>query len=272
MYIGGKQTRPDGGARLRRRSGGQAGLGGRKDIRNAVEAGQQGDRLGLGDRPQSGAGALLHRRESRRPRVCGIRGARRSLGKSTPRSRRLFFYAGFADKYDGAVRAGPAKFVTLAMNEPYGVVGLVCPNEAPLLAHGLASSPPPSPSATAVVVVPSAAHPLAATDFYSVLDTSDLPARRRQHRHRRGRYGLAQTLAEHDGVDALWRAGPRGGREAAGGGRRRQPQTHVDAGRRRRLDAKRAGPRVSAPRLSDQDDLDALRGITDLLRLTADGG
>jgi aldehyde dehydrogenase (NAD+) len=54
-----------------------------------------------------------------------------------------------------------------------------------------------------VVVVPSERHPLAATDFYSVLETSDVPA---------GvvnivtgdRHSLIKTLAEHDDVDALW--------------------------------------------------------------------
>ncbi len=121
--------------------------------------------------------------------------------------RRLFFYAGFADKYDGAVRATQKMFVTLAMNEPFGVMGIVCPDEAPLLA--LVSLVAPAIAVgNAVVAVPSAAYPLAATDFYSVLDTSDLPG---------GVVNivtgdadaLTQTLAEHDGVDALWRA--RGG-------------------------------------------------------------
>jgi aldehyde dehydrogenase (NAD+) len=53
------------------------------------------------------------------------------------------------------------------------------------------------------VVVPSTAHPLAATDFYAVLETSDLPA---------GvvnivtgdRHALALVLAEHLDVDGVW--------------------------------------------------------------------
>jgi len=53
------------------------------------------------------------------------------------------------------------------------------------------------------VVVPSERHPLAATDFYQVLETSDVPA---------GvinivtgsREDLTKTLADHDDVDALW--------------------------------------------------------------------
>ena len=103
------------------------------------------------------------------------------------------------------MRATQKKFVTLAMNEPFGVMGIVCPDEAPLLAF-VSLVAPAIAMGNAVVAVPSAAHPLAATDFYSVLDTSDVPA---------GVVNivtgeadaLAQTLAEHDGVDALWRAG-----------------------------------------------------------------
>jgi aldehyde dehydrogenase (NAD+) len=60
------------------------------------------------------------------------------------------------------------------------------------------------------VAIPSPAFPLAATDFYQVLDTSDVPG---------GvinivtgaRDELAQVLAEHDDVDAMWYAGPRDG-------------------------------------------------------------
>jgi aldehyde dehydrogenase (NAD+) len=63
-----------------------------------------------------------------------------------------------------------------------------------------------------VVAIPSPAHPLAATDFYSVLETSDLPG---------GVINivtgdsdaLAKVLAEHLDVDAVWYAGePAGGK------------------------------------------------------------
>jgi aldehyde dehydrogenase (NAD+) len=61
-----------------------------------------------------------------------------------------------------------------------------------------------------VVAVPSEKAPLAATDFYQVLETSDLPA---------GvvnivtgpKDSLAKTLAEHDDVDAVWYFGARDG-------------------------------------------------------------
>ena len=119
--------------------------------------------------------------------------------------RRTFFYAGLADKYDGAVHATRSRHVTLAMNEPWGVMGIVCPDEAPLLAL-ISLVMPAIAMGNRVVVAPSPIHPLAATDLYQVLDTSDVPA---------GvvnivtgeRDGLAKVLAEHEGVDALWYCG-----------------------------------------------------------------
>jgi aldehyde dehydrogenase (NAD+) len=63
------------------------------------------------------------------------------------------------------------------------------------------------------IVVPSQEHPLAATDFYSVLETSDVPA---------GvvnivtgdKAGLAKVLAEHDDVEAVWYFGDQDGVKA----------------------------------------------------------
>ncbi len=91
------------------------------------------------------------------------------------------------------------------MNEPWGVMGLVCPDEAPLL--GFVSLVMPAIAmGNCVVVAPSAAHPLSATDFYSGARHVGRARRRRQHRHRRF-LALAKVLAEHDGVDALWYVG-----------------------------------------------------------------
>ncbi|HEX5727311.1 MAG TPA: aldehyde dehydrogenase family protein, partial [Longimicrobiaceae bacterium] len=65
----------------------------------------------------------------------------------------------------------------------------------------------------AVVAVPSERWPLAATDFYQVLDTSDVPG---------GvvnivtgvRDELTETLAAHDDVEGMWYFGPAEGSEA----------------------------------------------------------
>ena len=119
--------------------------------------------------------------------------------------RRTFFYAAWADKYDGQVHATRSRHVTLAMNEPFGVMGVVCPDEAPLLAL-VSLLMPALAMGNRVVLVPSPAHPLAATDFYQVIDTSDVPS---------GvvnivtgdRDVLARTLADHDDVAAVWYCG-----------------------------------------------------------------
>ena len=218
LYIGGKQARPDGGASYsvldpKGRSLGQAGLGSRKDIRNAVEA--AGKAGGWGAATAHNRAQVLYyigenlsaRAAEFAERLSVMTGAPASEAREEVEAsiRRLFFYAGFADKFDGAVHSTRTRFVTLAMNEPWGVLGIVCPDEAPLL--GLVSLVAPAIAVgNAVVAVPSRPHPLAATDLYSVFDTSDLPG---------GVVNivtgeveaLAKTLADHDGVDALWHCG-----------------------------------------------------------------
>jgi aldehyde dehydrogenase (NAD+) len=115
---------------------------------------------------------------------------------------RLIFYAAHADKYDGRVHSTVARHVTLAMNEPWGVMGLCCPDEAPLLAF-VSVVAPALAMGNRVVVTPSPAHPLLATDFYQVLDTSDVPGGV-VNIVTGNREALARTLAEHDDVEALW--------------------------------------------------------------------
>ncbi len=96
----------------------------------------------------------------------------------------------------------PLRGVALAMHEPIGVVGVACPDEAPLLAFvGLVG--PLIAMGNRVVVVPGERHPLAATDFYQVLETSDVPAGV-VNIVTGAREGLVKVLAEHDDVDALW--------------------------------------------------------------------
>jgi aldehyde dehydrogenase (NAD+) len=218
MYVGGKQARPDSGYSYavldpKGREIGLAGLGNRKDIRNAVEAASKASGWGAAtahNRAQVlyyAAENLSARADEFARRLSAMTGAssRTAQAEVDASIRRTFRYAAYADKFDGAVHATRSRFVTLAMNEPWGVMGIVCPDETPLL--GFVSLVMPAIAmGNAVVAVPSAAHPLSATDFYSVLDTSDVPA---------GvvnivtgeASALAKTLAEHDGVDALWYVG-----------------------------------------------------------------
>jgi aldehyde dehydrogenase (NAD+) len=90
----------------------------------------------------------------------------------------------------------------LAFNEAFGVMGLVCPDDAPLLTM-ISLLMPAIAMGNRAVLVPSQSHPLVATDFYQVLETSDVPdgvvniiTGQRDE--------LAKTLAEHDEVAALW--------------------------------------------------------------------
>jgi aldehyde dehydrogenase (NAD+) len=126
--------------------------------------------------------------------------------------RRLFTYGAWADKYDGQVHQVPLRGVALAMNEPIGVIGLAAPDDQPLL--GLVSLIGPAIAVgNTVVAIPSERAPLAATDFYQVLDTSDLPAGV-VNIVTGAKDALAKTLAEHDDVDAVWYFGSHEGATA----------------------------------------------------------
>jgi aldehyde dehydrogenase (NAD+) len=88
------------------------------------------------------------------------------------------------------------------MNEPIGAVGIVCPNEFPLL--GLLSLIlPVLATGNTAVVVPSETYPLIMGDLYQVFDTSDLPPGAVNIVTGRTNE-LLKTLAEHDGIDAIW--------------------------------------------------------------------
>jgi len=222
MYIGGAQKRPDGNYNrpVLAPDGeivGEVGEGNRKDIRDAVEAARKAagwSRSAAHVRAQILyyiAENLDARADEFRDRIRAMTGVGRAKagGEVVATISRLFAYAAWADKFDGAVHSPPLRDVTLAMNEPIGVIGLVCPDEPALL--GFASMVAPAIAmGNTTVVVPSERHPLSATDLYQVFDTSDLPG---------GvvnivtgeKDALAKVLAEHDDVDALWYDGPKSG-------------------------------------------------------------
>ena len=231
LYIGGKQRRPDWGysVEVRGASGktlGEVGRGNRKDVRDAVEAahGARGWAAGTAHRRAQilyyMAENLAERHEELVRRVSAMIGdeaeAKRELDKSVDR---LFHYAAWADKYDGLVHATPYRNVTIAMNEAIGVIGIVCPDAHPLLGF-ISTVAPALATGNAVVVVPSQRHPLAATDFYQVVETSDLPAGA-LNIITGDRDEIVPTLAGHDDVDQLWYFGPTEGArevELAGAG------------------------------------------------------
>ena len=218
LFIGGKQARPDSGYSLpvHGPSGavlGQVGDGNRKDIRNAVEAAAKAESWAA-TTGHARAQILYYCAENLSARAGEFaRRIRQMTGVSAAAAnreveasiRRLFTYAAWADKFDGAVHDPPLRGVVLAMHEPQGVIGIACPDEAPLLAF-VSLLAPAVAMGNRVVIVPSQSHPLAATDFYQVLETSDVPG---------GvvnivtgpRDALALVLAQHGNVDAVWAFG-----------------------------------------------------------------
>lgn len=214
LYIGGKQARPDSGY-SRAISGADGafladvGEGSRKDIRNAVEAAHKATgwtKATAHNRAQVLyyiAENLAIRADEFSARLAAMTGSSDPQREVQAAIERLFYYAAWADKYDGQVHQPPMHGITVALNEPVGVIGIVCPNEAPLLGF-ISLVAPAIALGNRVVAVPSEAFPLSAIDLYQVFDTSDLPG---------GVVNivtgsadeLARTLATHGDIDALWR-------------------------------------------------------------------
>src|SRR5262249_12578860 len=145
---------------------------------------------------------LSQRRDEIAGRLAAVVGEKRSAAEVSQGIERIFAYAAWADKFDGAVHDPPFRNVTLAMHEAIGTVGIVCPAEAPLL--GLLSLVLPAIAmGNTVVAVPSETYPLIAGDLYQVFETSDLPGGAVNIVTGRAAE-LMKVLAEHDDVDAIW--------------------------------------------------------------------
>jgi len=213
LYIGGHQTRPDSGYSIAVHGAdgrllGEAPLGNRKDIRNAVEAARKAEGWGRATAHHRAqvlfyvAENLSQRREEMAGRLSAVVGKKQAQAEVSLGIERIFSYAAWADKYDGAVHNPPFRNVVLAMKEPIGTVGVVCPADVPLL--GFLSLVMPAISAgNTVVAIPSEKYPLIAGDLYQVFETSDLPDGVVNIVTGRAAE-LMKTLAEHDDVDSIW--------------------------------------------------------------------
>jgi aldehyde dehydrogenase (NAD+) len=219
MYIGGKQVRPDGHYTLSvlapdGRIIGQVGDGNRKDIRDAVEAAHAAHlaRPGWAMRHGYNRAQILYfiaenldaRNAEFLERLIEQTGATRRAAQAEVDAsvERLFTYAAWADKYGGTVQETTLRGITVAVNEPIGVMGIACPDEHPLLGFVSLMAPAIARGNT-VVMIPSQKYPLSATDLYQVLDTSDVPGGvvnivtgDREH--------LIKTLVQHEDVDSIW--------------------------------------------------------------------
>ncbi len=213
LYVGGKQARPDGGYSRavwspKGKLLGHVGEANRKDVRNAVEA----MNAAKGWSKTTGhlraqilyfmAENLSARADEFAARIDAMTGKRSGKAEVEQSLDRLFTWAAWADKYDGAAKGVPMRGVALAMNEPVGKIGAFAPDDASLL--GLVSIIGAAMAmGNRITVVASEPYPLAATDFYQVLDTSDVPpgvVNILTGAHQ----DLAAQMAGHADVDAVW--------------------------------------------------------------------
>jgi aldehyde dehydrogenase (NAD+) len=222
LYIGGRQVRPDGGYSNAAYDAtgkvvAEIPAGNRKDIRNAVEAARSA--VGWSTTTAHNRAQVLYFIAENLSARAGEFAARiASLsGKDDIQSRieldrcikRIYHYAAMCDKFEGRVHSTPLRNITLAMKEPLGVIGIVAPEESGLLGF-ISTVMPAIAMGNRVVVVPSQHYALLATDFYQIMDTSDLPG---------GVVNivtgdqevLAEVLANHYDVEGLWYWGSRRG-------------------------------------------------------------
>ena len=213
LYIGGKQARPDSGYSLAVRAAdgrllGEAPLGNRKDIRNAVEAARKAEGWGKAAAHNRAqvlyyiAENLSQRQEEIASRLSVVVGRKQAETEVSVGIERIFSYAAWADKFDGAVHNPPFRNVALAMKEPIGTVGIVCPPDTPLLGF-LSLVMPAICTGNTIVAIPSDKYPLITGDLYQIFETSDLPGGVVNIVTGRSPE-LLKTLAEHDDVDAIW--------------------------------------------------------------------
>ena len=187
FYIGGKQVRPDGGHSIStyNADGSLAaivGSGNRKDIRNAVNAAIKAASWSS----QSGHGRAqilyflaenLAIRESewikRLGMLCGVtnKQAKAEFNESLSR---VFSYAAWADKYDGAVHSAPYRGVTMALPEPIGVLAQIAPEDQPLLTT-ISLIAPAIAMGNRVILIPSENFPSVALELVQTFETSDIP-------------------------------------------------------------------------------------------------
>ena len=187
FYIGGKQVRPDGGHSIStyNADGSLAaivGSGNRKDIRNAVNAAVKAASWSS----QSGHGRaqilyflaenLAIRESEWIKRLETLYGVTKKQAKAefNESLSRIFSYAAWADKYDGAVHSAPYRGVTMALPEPIGVLAQIAPEDQPLLTT-ISLIAPAIAMGNRVILIPSESFPSVALELVQTFETSDIP-------------------------------------------------------------------------------------------------
>jgi aldehyde dehydrogenase (NAD+) len=212
LFIGGKQARPDGGYSQaifspKGKLLGHAPIANRKDIRNAVQA-----QLACGWGKTTGhlraqilyyiaenLAAQANRFTQRLDAMTGVSAGAEEVQAAVDI---LFTYAAWADKFEGQAKSVPMRAVALAMREPVGAIAALCSDQNPLL--GLVTPMAAALSTgNSITLCASAPFPLAATDFYHILEASDVPAGA-VNILTGPQADLAPHLSAHMGLETVW--------------------------------------------------------------------
>ena len=212
LYIGGKQTRPDSGysQAVFGAKGlllGHAPMASRKDIRNAIQA-----QAACGWGKISGhlrAQILYYIAENLTAQATGFAARLDAMTGTTTGASEvdaavdiLFTYAAWADKFEGRAKSVPIRGVALAMREPVGRIAALCPDAAPLLGLVMPMAAALSTGNT-ITLCASQPFPLAATDFYHIIEASDVPAGA-VNILTGSQADLAPHLGAHMDIDSVW--------------------------------------------------------------------
>ncbi|MCM2273179.1 MAG: aldehyde dehydrogenase family protein [Candidatus Didemnitutus sp.] len=157
----------------------------RKDLRNAVEAAAKAG-PGWAKRTAYNRGQIIYRlaemleaRKADMADALAVGGATKAAAAKeiVAAIDRLIYYAGWADKYEqllGSVNPVAAPYFNFTVTDPMGIVGVLAPDEAPLLAL-VSLIAPIITSGNTVVALASSTQPYPSIVLGEMLATSDLP-------------------------------------------------------------------------------------------------
>jgi acyl-CoA reductase-like NAD-dependent aldehyde dehydrogenase len=195
LFIGGAFPRSESGRTYEAQEQNVARAS-RKDVRDSVQA-ARGAQPKWGGMTAYNRGQVLYRiaemMEARTKEFAELCSGKDEVHRAIDR---WVWYAGFADKLAQVIGsanpvAGP--YFNFTIPEPTGVVGIVAPDEPPLL--GLVSRIAPAlTGGNAVVALASEPQPLAAIELAEVIATSDVPG------------GVVNILTGHAAELAPWLA------------------------------------------------------------------
>ncbi|KAM7372630.1 hypothetical protein PAMP_009785 [Pampus punctatissimus] len=217
QFVGGKACKAESGCSVAVQSPGGSSViaycpdGGRKDVRNAVEAAIKVQPGWMKKSPSARAQSLYSLAkglEAKKHDIAASINVQTGLsleeadGEVELSIARLSDWVAYCDKVEGRTLHVPASGSALSFPEGLGVVGVILPDRNPLLSMvtllGAAIA-----TGNAVVMVPSQKHPLPALAFIQVLQSSDLPAGL-VNIVTGSRDQLTVALATHSVIKAIW--------------------------------------------------------------------